>query len=84
MAINSLQSLLDMAKKSKNQRVAVAGFDEESKQAIERAVKELDLAFTVFDWRFHGEMGLPSQMEFVKCSSPEESAFQAAKAVSDG
>jgi len=23
-------------------------------------------------------------MEFVKCSSPEESAFQAAKAVSDG
>jgi len=35
MAINSLQSLLDMAKKSKNQRVAVAGFDEESKQAIE-------------------------------------------------
>jgi len=84
MAINSLQSLLDMAKKSKNQRVAVAGFDEESKQAIERAVKELDLAFTVFDWRFHGEMGLPSQVEFVKCSSPEESAFQAAKAVSDG
>lgn len=84
MAINSLQSLLDMAKKSKNQRVAVAGFDEESKQAIERAVKELDLAFTVFDWRFHGEMGLPSQMEFVKCSSPEESAFLAAKAVSDG
>jgi len=39
MAINSLQSLLDMAKKSKNQRVAVAGFDEESKQAIEKSCK---------------------------------------------
>jgi len=84
MAINSLQSLLDMAKKSKNQRVAVAGFDEESKQAIEIAANELGLAFTVFDWRFHGEMGLPSQVEFVNCSSPEESAFQAAKAVSNG
>jgi len=41
------------------------------------------LAFTVFDWRFHGEIGLPPQVEFVNCSSPEESAFQAAKAVSD-
>jgi len=65
MAINSLQSLLDMAKKSENQRVAVAGFDEESKQAIERAANELGLAFTVFDWRFHGEMVLPSHVEFV-------------------
>jgi len=84
MVISSLQDLIEIARKNQNQKVAVAGYDEESKEAIERASTELNLRFTVFDWRSNGEMELPPYVDFVKCSSPEESAFQAAKAVSDG
>jgi phosphate butyryltransferase len=84
MPITDFKQLLERAKGSRKQNVAVAGFDEEASLAVNRAEQELGLGFVVFDWRSDDQIQMPPNVKYVKCANPEECAFMAAKSVSDG
>ncbi|WP_018963106.1 phosphate acyltransferase [Coprothermobacter platensis] len=84
MVIKGLNDFVNLAKAKTGQRVAVAGYDEEAAEALQRAHKELNVEFVVFDWQKDHSDYVPEGGTFILCSSPEESAFMAAKSVSDG